>query len=95
MFKEYEELEALLVGDVGEGVVGGGAVEHGEEAGVGVVHAVVRDVLPQGSIAQDGLHISEASRVELFTDLSLFKDGETFIEPHIFPVLTGYVISGP
>lgn len=50
LLEEDKELEALFVGNIGEGVVRRGTVEHGEEAGVGVVraivHVVVGDIFP-------------------------------------------------
>lgn len=90
-----KKLESFLIADITEGVVRVVATENWVEARVGIVKTEALHVLPHGGVSEESGHLAEVLTVDLATDVPFDEDGETFVEPEVFPVFTGDFVAGP
>lgn len=90
-----QELEALLIRNIREGVIWVGTVHHRVEGRVGRVQTKDSHILPKTHVAELGFPQSEIEIMSLRADLSLLKYSEALIKPQVRPIATSYIVSGP
>lgn len=93
--ERVEKVEALLVGDRGEGVIRVLAGEGDDELREAVGGAEEGDGLLEGFPADDGGEVEVGFAVEGADDAALEVDRPTFVEPEVFPVGGGDEVAGP
>jgi len=90
-----QKLESLFVRHFVKRIVGIVAFEHGVDARICVVQSIALHVAPQRCVTELSLHKRKVDAIEHAADVTLDEDGETFVEPEVFPVLASDFISSP
>lgn len=90
-----QEVEALLVWDAGERIVGILALEVHNELGELVVISEVLNGIYQGFPSNDGREVAVSFAVNGSQNSSFEIDGPAFIQPEVFPRCVGNQVTAP
>ena len=94
-FEIGQQLEALLVGHVREGVIRAVTLQDRVDACIGAVKAISVHVLPEGRVSEQGFNLGKVGAMEDTRDFALRENSEALIEPEVLPVAACHIITGP
>ena len=90
-----QKLEAFLIHNLTDIIVGIVAIKRWVQARVRVEEALSVEVILHGSLTKQCLPPHVVFTEEFAADCSLYKDSETLVNPEILPILTSHRVTYP